>query len=56
MVGQSLSHPCISSSSVKGVTADVKNYLISNNSSSINTTIIDTPGIFDNMNRGYNMR
>lgn len=56
MVGVSLDKPCVASSSAKGVTSDVKNYPISSNNSSIQTTIIDTPGIFDNMGRGKNMR
>ncbi len=56
MVGISLDKPCVASSSVKGVTSDVKNYPISSSNSSIQTTIIDTPGIFDNMGRGKNMR
>lgn len=52
MVGESLDKPCKASSSAQGEITDVKKYIIPNNLSNISTTIIDTPGIFDNMKRG----
>ena len=52
MVGESLDKPCKASSSAHGETKDVKKYTIPYNMKGKNITMIDTPGIFDNMCRG----